>query len=137
MEELMSMLNATWPMRPELVNYLLSCLVAFELKKKQFLLKKGQVCNYIYFVQEGILRSYYEDENKVETTKWLMDKGNIITSVTSFFTRTPTLEPIHALTDCLLLGITHEQLYHAFKTYIEFNYHGRELTLKYHLMNES
>ncbi|HEY4205990.1 MAG TPA: Crp/Fnr family transcriptional regulator [Puia sp.] len=136
MEELLAMLASIRPMSPPLTHYLLSVIEAFELRKKQFLLKKGWVSNHIYYVSKGILRCYYEDDNKKQTTKWFMDEGNVITSVDSFFTRTPTLEPIHALEPSLLFGIHYDQLYYAYEHFPEFNYHGRELTQKYHVINE-
>ncbi|MBN9382690.1 MAG: Crp/Fnr family transcriptional regulator [Chitinophagaceae bacterium] len=135
MEELFLMLSAIRPMGEELVNYLRSILVAVELRKNQFLLKKGQVCNYIYFVKTGILRSFYTDENGKETTKWFMDEGNVITSVDSFFSRTPTLEPIHALEPSLLYGISHQQLFYAFEN-MDFSRHGIEILIRYHVLNE-
>jgi CRP-like cAMP-binding protein len=136
MEELLSLLTGIRPMSQELIDYLLLVIEAFELRKNQFLLRKGRVSNHIYFVSKGILRGFYEDENKKQTTKWFMDEGNVITSVDSFFSRTPTLEPIQALEPSLLFGITYQQLYHAYDHYLEFNYHGRELTQKYHVINE-
>lgn len=136
MKELLSMLNAIRPMSQPLINYLQLVIVAFELRKNQFLLKKGRVSDHIYYVSEGILRGYYEDEDKKQTTKWFMDEGNVITSVDSFFSRTPTLEPIQALEPSLLFGITYQQLYHAYEHFPEFNYHGRELTQNYHVINE-
>jgi len=136
MEELLSMLNKIRPMSQPLIDYLRLVIEAYELRKNQFLLKKGRVSDHIYYVSKGILRGFYEDENKKQTTKWFMDEGNVITSVDSFFSRTPTLEPIHALEPSLLYGIRHEQLYHAYNHYPEFNYHGRELTQRYHVINE-
>jgi len=136
MEELLAMLNAIRPMSEPLINQLLLIIEAFELRKKQFLLKKGMVSNHIYYVSKGILRCYYEGEDKKQTTKWFMDEGNVITAVDSFFSRTPTLEPIHALEPSLLYGIRYDQLYYTYNHFPEFNYHGRELTQKYHVINE-
>lgn len=136
MEELLAMLNAIRPMSKPLINHLLSIIEAFELRKNQFLLKKGRVSNHIYYVSKGILRGYYEDEKKKQTSKWFMDEGNVITSVDSFFSRTPTLEPIQATEPSLLFGITYKQLYYIYDNYPEFNYHGRELTQQYHVINE-
>jgi CRP-like cAMP-binding protein len=136
MDELLAMLNALRPMSDQLINHLKLIIEAFELRKNQFLLKKGMVSNHIYYVSKGILRGYYEDENKNQTTKWFMDEGNVITSVDSFFSRTRTLEPIQALEPSLLYGIRYEQLYETYENFLEFNYHGRELTQKYHVINE-
>lgn len=136
MEELLSMLLTIRPMTEELINYLKSIIIAVELRKKEYLLKKGRVCDHIYYVKEGLLRCYFEAEDKTQTSKWFMEEGNVITSVDSFFSRTPTLEPIHAVKPCLLYGIHYDQLYYAYEHFPEFNYHGRELTTKYHVLNE-
>src|SRR5258707_12068505 len=132
MEQLMKMLAGMFPMSKELINYLMSTLEAFELSKGDYLLKKGQISNHIYFVDKGLLRCYYVDENGKQISIWFMDEGNVIVAVESFFGREPSDEAIQALEDCILYGITYEQLYKAYKTFVEFNYQGRELTTKYY-----
>jgi hypothetical protein len=42
-------------------------LVTF--KKKAFLLKEGAVCNAVYFIESGIVRSYYSKE-ETEICSW-------------------------------------------------------------------
>jgi CRP-like cAMP-binding protein len=38
-----------------------------KLRKKQFLLKEGEVCNYLSFVEKGLLKSYNIDEKELST----------------------------------------------------------------------
>jgi len=133
MEKLFEMLLKIFMMSAELVEYLKLTLEVVELKAGDYLLKKGQVSDRIYFVEKGIVRCYDEDEKKKQTTLWFMEEGNVIVAVESFFDRTPSTEVIQALEDCVLVGITYAQLYDAYGTYIEFNYHGRELTTKYYV----
>jgi CRP-like cAMP-binding protein len=133
MEQLFLMLQSIFPMSDALVDYLKKTLVLIELEPKEFLLKKGQISDRIYFVAKGIVRGYHEDEQKKQTTLWFMDEGNVIVAVESFFGRTPSTEAVQALEYCELYGITYDQLYYAYRTFIEFNYHGRELTTKYYV----
>jgi CRP-like cAMP-binding protein len=133
MEQLFAMLTSIFPVSDALVEYLNKTLVMIELEPKDFLLRKGQVSNHIYFVERGIVRCYDEDENQKQTTLWFMDEGNVIVAVESFFGRTPSTDVIQALEYCVLFGITYDQLYYAYRKFIEFNYHGRELTTKYYL----
>jgi len=136
MKELLSMLWSIYPLSEPLVNYLRSVLMAIELRKKDFLLKKGQISNHIYFIQKGILRCYLDGEDGKETTKWFMDEGNVIVSVDSFFSRTPSVEAIHALEDCLLYGISYDELEYAYRNFMEFNFHGRQLTTNYYVLSD-
>jgi CRP-like cAMP-binding protein len=136
MERLFKMLMGIYPMSPELIDYLKATLEVFELSKRQYLLKKGQISNRIYFVAKGILRCYYIDNNQKQTTKWFMDEGHVIIAVDSFFNRTLSFEAIQALEDCLLYGITYEQLEEAYRRFVEFNFHGRVLTTKYYVFSD-
>jgi hypothetical protein len=134
MEELMSMLSAIWPMSDLLVQYLHSTLVAMDLSPKQYILKQGQVSNQIVFIQKGILHCYRVEENGKESTKWLMDEGNVVVAVDSFFSRKPSKTSICSLEQCVLLGISYDQLQYAYRNFIEFNIHGRVLTERYYEM---
>jgi len=119
----------------ELKNYLKSIIVIVELRTNQHIQRKGRVCDHIYFVKKGILRCYRKDEEGNETTKWFMDEGNVITSVDSFFSRTRSLESIHALKPSLLYGISYQQLYFALD-HMDFSRHAIEIVIKYHVLNE-
>ena len=44
------------------VAILLKYITPLKLKRKEFLLKEGQVCHSIYFVEKGCLRMYFTDE---------------------------------------------------------------------------
>ena len=55
-----------------------------EVKKDHLLLKQGQVCNNLYFISEGISRSFSIKDDK-EYTTWFGFKNNFITSFISFF----------------------------------------------------
>jgi len=57
--KLFQYLNAAHPLSPEIEQHLSSVLKTELLPRKHLLLKKGQVCNHIYFVEYGLMRSYY------------------------------------------------------------------------------
>jgi len=48
--------------------YFISLLKEQEVPKKAFVLKEGQICKNISFVQSGALRAYYPDKNGGEST---------------------------------------------------------------------
>lgn len=134
-EVLLNTLNAISPLSKGLETNLKSILQLKELPKKSVLLPRGQVCEYIYFVKKGILRCYYEKYDS-QITSWFMQEGDIIISVKSFYTQTPSEESIVALEDTTLFGIHFDDLQRIYVEFPEFNIIGRVLTTKYYIQSE-
>lgn len=114
----------------------IACMLVEErVKRKQLILKSGQVSHRIYFIGQGFVRAYY-DKGDSTFTNWFMGAGDIIISVYSFFSRKPSFENIEALEDCTLQSITWEQLQSIYKTFPEFNITGRIITEQYYIRTE-
>ncbi|MGD1940518.1 MAG: Crp/Fnr family transcriptional regulator [Leptolyngbyaceae cyanobacterium] len=80
-----------------------------EIPKDSLLLETGQISSHLYFVVEGILRSFYYAENK-EVTRWFCFAEHFATSYFSFVYRRPSEDTIMLLTDAKLLAISYENL---------------------------
>lgn len=117
------------------MEYLNSNLKTKHLRRKEILLKKGEICNNIYFIEKGLLRCYYE-KNDEEISSWFMKENDVIISVKSFYNRTPSYETIAAIENTIVHGITYMQLEFLYKNYLEFNIIGRLLTTKYYILSE-
>jgi CRP-like cAMP-binding protein len=88
-------------------------LAAFEpmtIKKKKDLLVSGQVCNYLYFITKGCLRSFYIDSKGVEHIYQIRMDNNWISDLESFFSQRPSKYNIETLEDSYLLKISHERM---------------------------
>ena len=77
-----------------------------KLRKRQFLLQKGDVCKYTAFVEKGILRSYTTDEKGNDHILQFALEGWWMADLYSFLTHEPSLYDMDALEDCELLLIT-------------------------------
>lgn len=134
-EELIKLLDSIFPLSDELKTQLSFYLKSEQVRKKMHLLKEGQVCNYIYFIQQGLVRSYYiRDANEVNC--WFMKEGDIIISVDSFYKKKPSLEYIQAIEDTTVYFIHYDELQLLYKRFMEFNVVGRVLTEKYYQLSE-
>jgi CRP/FNR family transcriptional regulator, anaerobic regulatory protein len=108
-----------------------------ELRPKKVLLKAGDVCKHLYFVQEGLLRCFYIRANRNKTGEdqevctQFMRENDTCVSVRSFYTQTPGKEFIQALEPCKLSYILYEHLEKVYRKYMDFNFNGRVLTAKY------
>ncbi|MHC0445110.1 Crp/Fnr family transcriptional regulator [Flavobacterium sp. 3-218] len=75
------------------------------LKKKDFLLHKGAICNFEAFVVKGCLRVFYEDESGSEQILYFAIEDWWATDIDSFMNQVPSILSIEALEDCELLLI--------------------------------
>jgi len=96
--------------------YFLSILRHRSLRKRQFLLQAGDVCQYESFVIKGILRAYTVDKNGEEHIAMFAMEDWWISDLYSFLTGTPATQHIEALEECEVLQIEKNDLD---KLYIE------------------
>jgi len=135
MEALFQLLNSIYPMSKELSDYLNSVIKSLELPKKEYLLKAGRVCENVYFISKGLVRCFYAKDG-VEVCNWFMKEGDVIFSVKSFYTQTPSNESIQVLENAAFYYISYQELQYIYKTFIEFNYIRGVLTERYYLLSE-
>lgn len=85
-----------------------------QVRKREQLLKAGQVCRYEYFVLNGCLRSYYVDENAMEHTTMFATEGWWTGNLKSFVREVPSDFYLEALENASLIRISKpamEELY--------------------------
>lgn len=80
-----------------------------KLKKRQFLLREGEVCNQLAFIEKGALYSYSTDLKGNQHVIQFAFEGWWIADLYSFFTREPSQLHIEALEDSDLLLIDRRQ----------------------------
>ena len=81
----------------EEIAYFISLLKPRQLAKKNFILKEGQVCKYISFVDSGTLRAYYLDKEGRESTIMFAITDWWITDMYCFINRLPAMLHIEAV----------------------------------------
>lgn len=78
------------------------------LKKKEFLIQEGSVCDFIAIVISGTLRSYVQNNDGEFNNDFYLE-NNFVSAYTSFLTQMPTNCNIKALTDAKVYLMTREQ----------------------------
>lgn len=91
-------------------KYCQEALTPRKLKKRQFLLHEGSICQYSAFIVKGAMRQYTIDKRGAEhivrfgiENWWMSDRESLIML-------TPSLYNIDAVKDCDLLVTTNEQI---------------------------
>ena len=131
MHSVIPFLNEIFPLSDDCISELGCIIQEARFKKRSFLLKAGQVCTNIYFIQTGLIRSYTTHGNK-QRCSWFMKEGDIIISIKSFYNQARSIEYIQALEDSTLSYISFSNLEKIYRKYLEFNFVGRMLTQKYY-----
>ncbi|WP_232734686.1 Crp/Fnr family transcriptional regulator [Polaribacter sp. ALD11] len=94
------------PFSDDELNDILSHFEIEYVQKNQILLKEGQICNKLYFIERGIARSYYLKKNGKEITQWFFEVGNFMSSTDSFFQQNPSFYYLEVLEDSTLYSIS-------------------------------
>ena len=80
-----------------------------EVKKKDFLLKQGEICKYGAFVIQGLLRTFHINAKGEEQTLQFGTEDWWFTDLDSFFNQIPSRLNIQALEDSTLLLLSYEK----------------------------
>src|ERR1700760_4291736 len=81
---------------PDIRSHLLLTLRIKELKKNEPLLRSGQVCDSIYFINKGLLGCFWK-KGRERIYEWFMTEGKLAVSISSFFKQVASDETIIAL----------------------------------------
>ena len=130
MKEILDYLHGIYPFSQGCWDYLEDVAKKEEIKKGDLILRAGEVSKRLYFIKKGLLRCYYLI-GEMKVTAWFFWEGHTVVSIHSWYTQTLGNQFIEALEDCTLYSISYDQLEYAYKTFLEFNYVGRVLTIKY------
>lgn len=135
LKPLLDLFNALHPIGKRVEIYLQKNMYCCEVKKNDFLVKSGEICDSIYFIKKGVLRGFITEEGK-EITTWLTIENEVVSTITGFLLQTPTMENIQAIEDCELLAIKFEDLTRLYMKYPSFNIVGRKITEQYYMYAE-
>lgn len=114
------------PLREQSARAFSSCVETIALSKMALLLAEGNVCNYIYFVEDGILRLFYHQEDR-EITDYFGFPGQLMGGIDSFFSRLPSRKTIQALTPCRLYRVSYSDLENLYQQQHNLEHIGRLL----------
>lgn len=84
------------PVLDEDLDSLASIIEPCKASKGERLLKDGQICKYLYYVESGMLRQFYY-KNKHDITEHFSCEGNVVMCIVSTFRKEPAGLMIEAL----------------------------------------
>lgn len=87
------------------VDFIKQYFVSEEVPAHTNLLKAGDVERYIYFLDNGIVKGYQNEDGKI-VVQHLVGAQDFFTSLDSFMSGTPSLDYYETITDCSLIKIS-------------------------------
>jgi CRP-like cAMP-binding protein len=80
----------------------------WEVPKDHLVLREHTISDYVYYIEKGVARIYYNKNDK-EVTEWIALEDQFFLSITSFFNRTPSHLVIQTIQPSIIYGIHHDQ----------------------------
>lgn len=111
----------------ELCLQLEKVLTKSQFEKKEFLIREGETCSFIGFLESGVLRSYILQDS-IEFNVDFYLSGSFVSSYTSFLTQTPSVGDIQALSDSVVYILNLSDYNSLLKVNPEFHKLGKYIS---------
>lgn len=105
-ERLLSSIGSKIALSETAMNKLKQFFIPKKIRKRQYLLNAGDVCQYITFVEKGLIRSFTVDDQGHEHVVQFAIEGWWISDMSSFLSGNEALYNIEALEDSEVLNLT-------------------------------
>jgi CRP-like cAMP-binding protein len=97
-----------------------------ELPKGHVLVKQNTVCNYVYFIEKGLTRTFYYKDGK-DVTDWISAENSFAVSIISFITRQSDRRIIELLEPSILWAFHYNDFEKLCSQYHDIERLGRHL----------
>lgn len=135
MQQLLNYLSNYQPLSENTKAILLNSLQKSFVAKNDFLLKEGNICRHLYFVEQGALRGFYNLDGK-EITYWFGFENDFVTSFHSYTTGTVAVENIQLIEGSIVWSIDKTTLTNLLNEHHEIERLVRIIYEKYYLKLE-
>jgi len=105
-----------------------SMLTVKKFKKKDFLLRSGEICNFVGFITKGCIKNYIIDEKGNEFIIYFAMEDWWVGDISSFYDQKPGTFFIETVEDTELLMLDFKNIERLFKEIPKFERHFRILT---------
>lgn len=129
------LLNSISPLSREVNKFLSNKLVCKQYKKGDFLVRNGDMCDRLHIIRKGLIRGYFNYEDK-EVTTWVSVDNEFVTSISGYFKKEPALENIQCLEDTFTESISYSDMRFAIENFKEMSKIHRVLLEEYYVQAE-
>lgn len=125
MEELFEYLQSLYPLSPEIQAALVSRFTKETYRKNKPILREGEVCKWIGFVETGLVRICYDIPGSSEHILSFHKAGSMFCAVNSYATSLPSKVSVVSMDQTLLRKFRKSEMEWVCERYPAFNFHVR------------
>ncbi|WNH12928.1 Crp/Fnr family transcriptional regulator [Thalassobellus suaedae] len=129
------LLNSIYPLSKSLNKFFSNVLVYKQYKKGDYIVRSGEVCDRLFVIRKGLVRGYF-NYNEKEITTWVSVDNEFVTSISGYFKNEPALENIQCLEDTYTESLSYEHMHFALENFKEMGYLNRILMEQYYIHAE-
>lgn len=97
-------------------DHLITAFTLQKCSKNDYLIRSGETAHYLYFLLDGFVRCFTQDEEGNEITTELIAPRNLFTAFESFTLQNSSSAFLQCLTDCSYLRISKNKYEELFST---------------------
>ena len=135
MDKFIKYLDSYSKLSDQTLESLKESIVTIELQKNQILLRQGQICRNLYFVDKGILKQYYVLDDK-EIIDYFATENKIVSSISSLFAQKPGHKIIQAIETSVLSALPYDKLEILFLKHPDLERVGRLIATEAFILME-
>lgn len=128
-------LNKVVSISPEAKKFIASRVTLCNYKKGDYIFRTGDVCEFFYFVKKGLVRAFFNHQND-EITTWICSENAMVTSISGYFTQTPSLESAQCLEKTQLERFYIRDMHECLSKFPELNEAYRKMLELYYAAGE-
>jgi CRP-like cAMP-binding protein len=117
-------------LEPNIINEFFSYMAYKKFKKRELIIKQGEVSQYLYFITKGICKSFTRDKNGIQQILYFAMENYWVSDIYSFHTGNGSTTTVEALEDCEVLMISREDLNQVYEKHHSIESHFRKLLEK-------
>lgn len=136
MKELFTYINNISPISEDTFQELAQLFKPIQLKKNEFFVRDGEYAQHIGFLNKGIVRAFFLNQEGKEYTKQFFMDSSIIGAYTSLLTKKPNKIAQQALTDCEILIANFNEIEQRYSKFHDLERLGRKIAEYYFLEKE-
>ena len=126
MQSLVTAVQKYATLKQGVLQAFISAFTVETYEKDEHIIEANQYCRKLWFINKGVLRTYYYQNGK-DITAWIYPQKYFVTQWSSFYYDNPTTDSIQAIAPTELLVITKTELNKLYDTYPELNLFGRKM----------
>lgn len=110
----------TYKVSQEAYETALRYIEPFTCKKGEMIMRQGEVCKYVFIINEGVFRNFAINDEGYDHTRWFAEDGDLFTSMLSFSCNEKAIASVEALCDSHGWKITIENAWRLLDEYKEW-----------------